>query len=62
VRSSPGLCGLGRVARPRWPIDSFGARVCRWETVEGVRTQVVYDRDGNEDTRMPWLGSHGDGE
>jgi hypothetical protein len=42
--------------------DSFGERVCRWETVKGVRNQVVYDRDGNEDTRMLLLGQRGDGE
>lgn len=37
--------------------DSFGAITCRWETVDGLRYQVVYDRDGQEDTRMLLLGS-----
>lgn len=37
--------------------DSFGALTCRWETVDGQRHQVIYDRDGNEDTRLLIPGS-----
>lgn len=39
--------------------DSFGALTCRWEKVDGVLNQVIYDRDGNEDTRLLILGGGG---
>src|SRR5262245_9014619 len=40
-------------------MSSFGALTCRWERVDGVLNQVIYDRDGNEDTRLLIRGAGG---